>query len=75
MPILTESALSDVKYSPPIPLFSEEEYLHHTFMDTLGRTSIKMKAVNVVDEQHKKELIVRPSAPRHRHKLILTRSG
>ncbi|CAZ80778.1 unnamed protein product [Tuber melanosporum] len=55
--VLPEGAI-DVKYSPPIPLISEEEYLHHTFMDTLGRTAIKMRAVNVVDEQHKKELIV-----------------
>lgn len=47
-----------MKYHVPIPLESQEEYLYHTFMDTLGRTAIKMTAVNVVDEQHKKELIV-----------------
>ncbi|RPB03159.1 Ribophorin I [Choiromyces venosus 120613-1] len=55
--VLPEGA-TDVKYSPPITLVSQEEYLHYTFMDTLGRAAIKMKAVNVVDEQHKKELIV-----------------
>jgi oligosaccharyltransferase complex subunit alpha (ribophorin I) len=47
-----------VKYVSPIPLVKEEQYLHKTFMDTIGRTAVKLTAVNVVDEQHRKELVV-----------------
>jgi oligosaccharyltransferase complex subunit alpha (ribophorin I) len=47
-----------VKYSVPVPIEKEERYLHKTFMDTIGRTAIKLTLSNVVDEQHHKELIV-----------------
>lgn len=49
---------SNVKFNSPIPLVSTEQYLHKTFMDTIGRTAIRLTAKNVVDEQHRKELIV-----------------
>ncbi|KAL7266986.1 dolichyl-diphosphooligosaccharide--protein glycosyltransferase subunit 1 [Rhizina undulata] len=55
--ILPEGA-TNVQYSAPIPLLKQEQYLHKTFMDTVGRTAIKLTAYNVVDEQHRKELIV-----------------
>ena len=49
---------SDVKYLTPVPIVSEERFLHKTFMDTLGRTAVKLRLRNVVDEQHQKELVV-----------------
>ncbi|TGZ82950.1 Ribophorin I [Ascodesmis nigricans] len=55
--ILPEGA-TDVSYISPIDIDSEERYLHKTFMDTLGRTALKLKVRNVADEAHGKELIV-----------------
>lgn len=33
-----------------VPLLSEQQNLHKTFMDTLGRTTLTLSAINVVDE-------------------------
>jgi len=40
------------------PEFSAEQSLHKTFMDTLGRTMLKLTALNVVDEARDVELLV-----------------
>ena len=48
----------NVKYQSPIPLVSNETALHRTFMDTVGRTALKLTAMNVVDESREKDLIV-----------------
>ncbi|KAI5847764.1 Ribophorin I [Morchella snyderi] len=61
--VLPEGA-TNVKYVSPIPLVKEEQYLHKTFMDTIGRTAVKLTAVNIVDEQHRKELVVSYHLPR-----------
>jgi dolichyl-diphosphooligosaccharide---protein glycosyltransferase subunit 1 (ribophorin I) len=37
---------------------AEERYFHHTFLDTLGRTAVRLTFENVVDEKRGKELIV-----------------
>lgn len=37
---------------------SAEITKHMTFMDTIGRTSLKLKAINVVDDIRERELIV-----------------
>lgn len=50
-------------YSPQPPI-SEERYLHHTFLDSLGRTAIKLSFANVVDERRGKEIIVIYEYPR-----------
>ena len=47
-----------MKFQSPVPLVSEEVTLHKTFMDTLGRTTLKLTAMNVVDESRDKSLIV-----------------
>lgn len=49
---------SNVQFTSPVPLVATEQYLHKTFMDTIGRTTLKLTARNVVDEQHRKELVV-----------------
>ncbi|PBP18402.1 oligosaccharyltransferase alpha subunit [Diplocarpon rosae] len=55
--ILPEGA-ENVQYSTTVPLASAEISLHRTFMDTTGRTSLKLKAINVVDDLRDRELIV-----------------
>ena len=48
----------NVDYDSPIPLVAAETSSHKTFMDTLGRTTLKLTAMNVVDESRDKDLIV-----------------
>lgn len=45
-------------YESPVPIVSSEISSHKTFMDTLGRTTLKLAAMNVVDESRDKDLIV-----------------
>jgi oligosaccharyltransferase complex subunit alpha (ribophorin I) len=42
----------------PIPAISEEHYLHHTFLDSFGRTAIKLRFENLVDEKRGTEIVV-----------------
>lgn len=61
--ILPEGA-TNVKFQTSVGLVGSETSLHKTFMDTLGRTALTLKAVNVVDEVRDAELIVcSPSPP------------
>ncbi|KAI9868639.1 MAG: dolichyl-diphosphooligosaccharide--protein glycosyltransferase subunit 1 [Trichoglossum hirsutum] len=55
--ILPEGA-RNVKYHTSVPLVSAEMSLHRTFMDTLGRTALKLTALNVVDDLRDADLIV-----------------
>lgn len=48
----------NVLYETTIPVVASEISLHKTFMDTLGRTTLKLTAMNVVDEARDKHLIV-----------------
>jgi len=40
------------------PAILEERYFHHTFLDSLGRTAVKLRFENVVDEKRNTEIIV-----------------
>lgn len=42
-----------------MPLLSSSISLHRTFMDTLGRTTLTLTALNVIDDSRDTELIVR----------------
>ncbi|KAF3914773.1 hypothetical protein ABW20_dc0100783 [Dactylellina cionopaga] len=55
--ILPEGA-TDVKYDSPIVVHKEERFLHKTFMDTVGRTTIKLTIDNVVDDVKNRDIIV-----------------
>ncbi|KAF3308307.1 dolichyl-diphosphooligosaccharide--protein glycosyltransferase subunit 1 [Orbilia oligospora] len=55
--ILPEGA-TNVKYVSPIAIHKEERFLHKTFMDTIGRTSIKLTIDNVVDELKNRDIII-----------------
>lgn len=48
----------------PFQIVKEERYLHKTFMDTIGRTAVKLTLSNVVDEQQKQPLIVSYHLPK-----------
>jgi oligosaccharyltransferase complex subunit alpha (ribophorin I) len=41
-----------------VPALGVEENMHKTFMDTLGRTELKLSAINVVDDLRDAELVV-----------------
>lgn len=47
-----------MKYETPIQIVSSEILSHKTFMDTLGRTTLKLTALNVVDEARDKDAII-----------------
>ena len=55
--ILPEGA-TNVKFETAVPLVAEEVSSHKTFMDTLGRTTLKLTAMNVVDGSRDQDLIV-----------------
>ncbi|KAI0998935.1 hypothetical protein K3495_g9264 [Podosphaera aphanis] len=55
--ILPEGA-QNVEYSTTFPVVASEIYLHKTFMDTLGRTTLSLTAINIFDELRDRELIV-----------------
>lgn len=55
--ILPEGA-KNVKFETEVPLVAVEETLHKTFMDTVGRTTLKLTAMNVVDEARDRTLVV-----------------
>lgn len=51
-------ANSNIKFTTDVPLISDEVTVHRTFMDTLGRPTVKLTAINVVDEWREKDLII-----------------
>ena len=55
--ILPEGA-TNLKYNTPVPLIDSEIGLHKTFMDTLGRTTLTLHAINLVDEWRDKEVVL-----------------
>ncbi|KAK8206869.1 dolichyl-diphosphooligosaccharide--protein glycosyltransferase subunit 1 [Zalaria obscura] len=55
--VLPEGA-ANVKYETTVPVMSAETELHRTFMDTLGRTTLKLTALNVVDDIRERELVI-----------------
>ncbi|MCJ1379630.1 dolichyl-diphosphooligosaccharide--protein glycosyltransferase subunit 1 [Xylographa soralifera] len=55
--ILPEGA-TNVKYQTSVPIVAESISQHKTFMDTLGRTSLTLTAMNVIDESRDADLLV-----------------
>jgi oligosaccharyltransferase complex subunit alpha (ribophorin I) len=41
-----------------VPIVNDEITTHKTFMDTLGRPTLKLTALNVVDDWRDKDLII-----------------
>ena len=61
----------------PQPPISEEHSLHRTFLDSLGRTAVKLKFENVVDEKRGTEIVVVYEYPRLAglRKVIMVATG
>jgi oligosaccharyltransferase complex subunit alpha (ribophorin I) len=55
--ILPEGA-TNVKFSTTVPIVDNSTSLHRTFMDTLGRTTLSLTAINLVDEYRDRDLLV-----------------
>ena len=65
---------SNVRFETGVPLVSNSTGLHRTFLDTLGRTTLTMTALNVVDEIRDRDVIVTydyPFAARFRKPLTI----
>lgn len=72
--ILPEGA-TNVKFSTTVPIVSSSTGLHKTFMDTLGRTSLSLTAINLVDEFRDRDLIVTydyPWTAGYRKSVVIT---
>lgn len=48
----------NVRFTTSVPIISDEIKTHKTFMDTVGRPSLTLTALNVVDEWRDKDVIV-----------------
>ncbi|KJX98027.1 oligosaccharyltransferase subunit alpha like protein [Zymoseptoria brevis] len=71
--ILPEGA-TNVHFETTVPIVSDTISLTKTFMDTVGRTTLTLTAVNVVDELRDRDLIVTydyPFAARFRKPLTI----
>ncbi|KAE8838249.1 hypothetical protein P3342_001164 [Pyrenophora teres f. teres] len=72
--ILPEGA-KNVKFSTTVPIVSNETTLHKTFMDTVGRTTLTLTAINLVDEFRDRDLIVTydyPWTAGYRKPIVIT---
>ncbi|KAF1848273.1 oligosaccharyltransferase alpha subunit [Cucurbitaria berberidis CBS 394.84] len=72
--ILPEGA-KNVKFSTTVPLVDNSTSLHKTFMDTLGRTTLSLTAINLVDEFRDRDLIVTydyPWTAGYRKPIVIT---
>lgn len=47
-----------MRFSTPVPLVSNTTSLYKTYMDTLGRTTLHLTAMNLNDEWRDREVIV-----------------
>lgn len=55
--ILPEGA-TNVNFQTTVPIVANETSLHKTFMDTLGRTTLTLTAINLVDDFRDRDLVV-----------------
>ncbi|KAK0881587.1 dolichyl-diphosphooligosaccharide--protein glycosyltransferase subunit 1 [Friedmanniomyces endolithicus] len=71
--ILPEGAMN-IHFETTVPLVSNATGLHPTFMDTIGRTTLTLTAINMVDEFRDRDLVVTyeyPFAARFRKPLVI----
>ncbi|KAI5247015.1 oligosaccharyltransferase alpha subunit [Aureobasidium subglaciale] len=55
--VLPEGA-TNIKFETKVPIISSEVSTHRTFMDTIGRSTLQLTALNVVDDFRGKDLVV-----------------
>ena len=54
----TKLIFRNVKVIPPLENVHQEGYYHRSFLDTIGRTVIRMTAKNVIDDLKQQNMIV-----------------
>jgi oligosaccharyltransferase complex subunit alpha (ribophorin I) len=72
--ILPEGA-TNVNFFTTVPLIHNSTSLHKTFMDTLGRTSLELTAINLVDDFRDRDLVVTydyPWTAGYRKPIVIT---
>jgi oligosaccharyltransferase complex subunit alpha (ribophorin I) len=72
--ILPEGA-KNVRFSTTVPIVDNSTSLHKTFMDTLGRTTLSLTAINLVDEFRDRDLLVTydyPWTAGYRKPIVIT---
>ncbi|UPX09848.1 dolichyl-diphosphooligosaccharide--protein glycosyltransferase subunit 1 [Ascochyta rabiei] len=72
--ILPEGA-TNVRFHTTVPIVDNTTTLHKTFMDTLGRTTLTLTAINLVDDFRDRDLLVTydyPWAAGYRKPVVLT---
>jgi oligosaccharyltransferase complex subunit alpha (ribophorin I) len=72
--ILPEGA-TNVQFSTTVPIVGNETTLHKTFMDTVGRTTLTLTAINLVDDFRDRDLVVSyeyPWTAGYRKPVVLT---
>ncbi|KAF2807970.1 Ribophorin I [Mytilinidion resinicola] len=55
--ILPEGA-TNILYETSVPLVASEATIHRTFMDTIGRSTLHLTAINLVDEWRDRDIVV-----------------
>ena len=50
--------IRNVRFETTVPLVANSTGLHRTFMDTAGRTTLTLTAMNIVDEFRQREVVV-----------------
>nr|OQO25948.1 hypothetical protein B0A51_06086 [Rachicladosporium sp. CCFEE 5018] len=72
--ILPEGA-KILTWDTTVPVISNATSLHRTFMDTVGRTTLTLTSINLVDELRDRELIITyeyPFSARFRKPVVIT---
>ncbi|KAL1609773.1 dolichyl-diphosphooligosaccharide--protein glycosyltransferase subunit 1 [Nothophoma quercina] len=72
--ILPEGA-TNVNFQTTVPIVENSTTLHKTFMDTLGRTTLSLTAINLVDDFRDRDLIVTydyPWTAGYRKPIVIT---
>ncbi|KAH8699409.1 oligosaccharyltransferase alpha subunit [Phaeosphaeriaceae sp. PMI808] len=72
--ILPEGA-TNVKFSTTVPIVENSISLHKTFMDTLGRTTLTLRAINLVDDFRDRHVVVTydyPWTAGYRKPIVIT---
>jgi len=55
--VLPEGA-TNIHYETSVPLIASTTSIHRTFMDTIGRSTLHLTAINLVDEWRDRDIVV-----------------
>ncbi|PSN64470.1 Ribophorin I [Corynespora cassiicola Philippines] len=72
--VLPEGA-ENIKFETTVPLVESKTGIHKTFMDTVGRTTLELTAINLVDDFRDRDLVISydyPAAAGYRKPLVIS---